>query len=60
MHETASMIFADGYATVEGFLVSRHIGEFAGILATGKKVRVPMCHIFKVADGSIQPACIYF
>jgi steroid delta-isomerase-like uncharacterized protein len=59
-HETSGMIFADGYATVEGFLVGRHIGEFAGIPATGKEVRVPICHIFKVADGQIQRAHIYF
>ena len=59
-HETSKMIFADGYATVEGFLVGRHIGEFAGIPATGKEVRVPICHIFEVADGQIQRAHIYF
>lgn len=54
------MIFADGHATVEGFLVGRHSGEFAGIPATGKDVRVPICHIFEVADGQIQQAKIYF
>ena len=46
VHETTNMIFADSHATVEGFLVGRHIGEFAGIPATGKEVRVPICHIW--------------
>lgn len=59
-HETTNMVFADGYATVEGFLVGRHIGEFAGIPATNKEVRVPICHIFEVADGQTQRAHIYF
>jgi steroid delta-isomerase-like uncharacterized protein len=60
MHETARMIIVDGYGFVEGFLVGRHIGEFAGIPATGKEVRVPICHIFEVSDGQIQRANIYF
>ena len=60
VHETSNMIFADGYATVEGFLVGRHIGEFAGIPATSREVRVPICHIFEVANGQIQRAHIYF
>ena len=59
-HETSRTIFADEFATVEGYLVGRHIGEFAGIPATDKAVRVPMCHIFEVQDGLIQRAHIYF
>ena len=59
-HETSSMIFADDFATVEGYLVGRHIGEFAGIPPTGKDVRVPMCHIFEVQNGQIQGSHIYF
>ena len=57
--ETNSFIGA-GNAVTEGFLVGKHIGEFAGIPATGKDVRVPMCVIYDVGGGFIQKARIYF
>lgn len=36
-------IYADQKAVVEGDFVGRHIGEFAGIPATGRPVKVPTC-----------------
>jgi steroid delta-isomerase-like uncharacterized protein len=58
--EGTNTIIADGNAVTEGFLVGKHVGEFAGIPATGKDVRVPMCVIYDVEGGYIQRARIYF
>ncbi len=58
--EAANMIIAEENAVAEGFLVGKHVGEFAGIPATGKDVRVPMCIVYDVSGGFIQKARIYF
>ena len=50
---------AENNAVVEGYLVGKHIGEFAGIPATGKDVRVPMCIVYDVEGEYIQRARIY-
>jgi hypothetical protein len=38
--EIRNTIFADGKAVYEGDFVGKHIGEFAGIPATNRQVRV--------------------
>jgi steroid delta-isomerase-like uncharacterized protein len=58
--EETNTIIADGNAVTEGYLVGKHVGEFAGIPPTGKDIRVPMCVIYDVYDGYIQKARIYF
>jgi steroid delta-isomerase-like uncharacterized protein len=58
--ESATTIFAEDHAVAEGYLVGKHVGEFAGIPATGKDVRVPMCIVYEVADDQVQRARIYF
>ena len=58
--EETNTIIADGSAVTEGFLVGKHVGEFAGIPATGVDVRVPMCVIYDVEAGFIRKARIYF
>jgi steroid delta-isomerase-like uncharacterized protein len=58
--ETKNTIFADGKAVVEGDFVGKHIGEFAGIPATNKEVRVPMCVIYDLENDSIKRGRIYF
>jgi steroid delta-isomerase-like uncharacterized protein len=58
--ETTNTIFDDGKAVVEGFFVGKHIGEFAGIPATNKEVRVPMCVIYDLENDSIKRGRIYF
>jgi predicted ester cyclase len=40
--------------------VGTHIGEFAGIAATGKEFRVPLCVVYDVEDDKIKQARIYF
>ncbi len=53
-------IFADGHATLEADFVGKHIGEFAGIPATGKDVTVPMCIVYDLENDQIKRARIYF
>ena len=57
--EPANLIFDQGHAVWEGTFVGKHIGEFAGIPATGNHVRVPLVIDYDVADGQIQQARIY-
>ena len=58
--EAINTVFGDGHAFTEGYMLGKHIGEFAGIPATGKDVRVPMCVSYDVENGQIQRARVYF
>ena len=53
-------IYTDEHAVLEGFFVGRHTGEFAGIPATNRPVRVPLCVVYDVAGGEITRGRIYF
>ncbi len=54
------MLFGESNAMVEGDFTGKHIGEFNGIPATGKDVRVPLCIVYDVLDKKITRARIYF
>lgn len=58
--ETRLTLFTDDHAVVEGDFVGRHTGEFAGIPATGRDVRVPLCIVYDLADGQIARGRVYF
>ena len=58
--ETRNMVFADGQAVLEAEFVGRHIGEFAGIPATGKTVRVPLCVVYDLENDQITRGRVYF
>ena len=58
--DTQLMLFGENNAVLEGYFVGKHTGEFAGIPATGKVVRVPMCIVYDVENEQIQHARIYF
>lgn len=58
--EPRMTIFDDGHAVFEGTFVGRHVGEFAGIPATGKTVHVPICIIYDVENEQIKRARVYF
>ncbi|MCV2393645.1 ester cyclase [Actinotalea sp. M2MS4P-6] len=57
---TENTIIGDGHAMVEGHVIGKHIGEFAGIPATGKDIRVPICVSYDLEDDRIQRARVYF
>ena len=57
--ETRAVIVDDSHAVLEGTIVGRHTGEFAGVPATGKDVRMPLCVVYEFRDGQIVSARIY-
>jgi predicted ester cyclase len=58
--EPKRFVFGENNAVWEGEFVGRHIGEFAGIPATGKDVRVPLCVVYDVENDQITAGRIYF
>jgi steroid delta-isomerase-like uncharacterized protein len=57
--ETKNMIFTDGKAVLEAEFVGKHIGEFAGIPATGRQVRVPLCVVYDLENDQIKRGRVY-
>lgn len=57
--EVHSTVIADGHAVAEGEFVGRHIGDFAGIPATGREVRVPICVAYDLEGNTITRGRIY-
>lgn len=57
--ELRNLLVGDGVAMLEADVVGRHIGEFAGVPATGKDVRVPLVVAYDVRGGQIVEGRIY-
>ena len=57
---TRVMLVSESNAMVEGDFVGKHIGEFAGIPATGKDVRVPLCVVYDLENDEIKRGRVYF
>jgi steroid delta-isomerase-like uncharacterized protein len=57
--ETRNRIYADDRAVLEGYFTGKHIGTFAGIQATGRQVRVPLCVVYDLQDGKILQGRVY-
>jgi steroid delta-isomerase-like uncharacterized protein len=58
--KTRVALFGDANAMVEGDFVGKHIGEFAGIPATGKDVHVPLCVVYDLENDQIKRGRVYF
>jgi len=58
--ETTNLVIADNQAVWEGYFIGKHVGEFNGIPATGKDVRVPICVSYDIENDQIKRARIYF
>ena len=53
-------VITKNHALLEASFVGKHMGEFAGIAATGKQVNVPLCVTYDLnEDGLIQNGRIY-
>jgi steroid delta-isomerase-like uncharacterized protein len=57
---TKVMLFGEKNAMLEADFVGKHIGEFAGIPATGKDVRVPLCVVYDLENDKIKHGRVYF
>ncbi len=57
--EVRALICDDGHAALEATFIGRHTGEFAGIAATGREVRVPLCVVYDVDNGQIRRGRVY-
>jgi len=58
--EITNTIVTSSKAVLEANFVGKHIGEFAGITATGKSVKVPLCVTYDLEEsGLIKVARIY-
>jgi steroid delta-isomerase-like uncharacterized protein len=58
--EMNNLVIADQQAVGEWDFVGKHIGEFAGIPATGKMVRVPLCVVYDLENDLIVRGRVYF
>jgi steroid delta-isomerase-like uncharacterized protein len=57
--ETRTRIYAENHAVLEADFVGTHIGPFAGVPATGRQVRVPLCVVYDLQDGRIVRGRVY-
>ena len=57
--EVANVLVDDHGAAAEAMFVGTHVGEFAGIPATGRAVRVPYSVFYDVEAGRITALRIY-
>lgn len=57
--EVVSSIFSDNRGLLEAMVIGKHTGEFSGIPATGKDVRVPLAVSYELENGLIKRARIY-
>ena len=53
-------VITKDHALLEASFAGKHIGEFAGVPATGKQVNVPLCVTYDLnEDGLIKNGRIY-
>ena len=58
--EVTHTMISDKNAVLEANFTGKHIGDFAGVPATGKQVNVPLCVTYDLNnEGLIQTARIY-
>jgi steroid delta-isomerase-like uncharacterized protein len=58
--ETVNTIVEGDRSATEALVVGRHIGEFAGVPATGRDIRVPIAVFHEFQDGQIVTGRFYF
>ena len=58
--EVKNLLTDEGKAAIEADFVGTHTGEFAGIPATGRMVRVPYSVVYDLRGAKISALRIYF
>ena len=57
--EVKNLVVGDDWALLEADLVGTHIGEFAGVPATGASLRVPYAVVYDLSPGGITALRAY-
>ncbi len=57
--QVVTLLIGDDAALLEARFVGRHVGDFAGVPATGTEVDVPYCVAYGIADGLISELRAY-
>jgi steroid delta-isomerase-like uncharacterized protein len=57
--EIVNVVVGEGEAAAEAVFVGTHVGEFAGIAPTGRRVRLPYSAFYDVRDGRIAALRLY-
>jgi steroid delta-isomerase-like uncharacterized protein len=57
--EIHTRLCGESQAVLEADFVGKHSGEFAGISATGRSVRVPLCVVYDLERDQITRARVY-
>ena len=57
--EVVSSVFGENKGLLEAVVVGKHTGEFAGIAASGRDIRVPLSVSYELQNGLITKARIY-
>src|SRR6185295_5269761 len=60
VHDAQAVACGDGHAMLEADFVGTHIGEFEGIPATSRHVRVPYAVAYDIAGNQITALRLYF
>jgi steroid delta-isomerase-like uncharacterized protein len=57
--EIHTRLCGEGHAMIEADFIGTHTGDFAGIPATGRQVRVPFCVVYDVVGDRITRGRVY-
>jgi predicted ester cyclase len=57
--DTRTRVCTEDHAMIEGDFVGTHTGEFAGIPATGRQVRVPFCVVYDLTGDRVTRGRVY-
>ena len=58
--ELVNLLTGDGTAMLEAVFIGTHVGDFAGLPATGVQVRLPYSMAYDVIEGAITALRAYF
>lgn len=60
VHQVQNMVHQGNQVVIEWMFTADHKGEFAGIPATGRAVRLPGCSVYTVEGGKITRGHLYY
>src|SRR3954453_20264795 len=58
--QLVNLLMGDATAMLEAVFLGTHVGDFAGLSATGRQVRLPYSMAYDVVEGAITAVRAYF